>query len=44
VLLLVIAAAAAIVGALLVSDVSHTYSDLAISWWNHAVTWIKGLF
>ena len=35
---------AAIVGALLVSDVSHTYIDLARQWWNDFVNWVKGLF
>jgi len=44
VMLLVIAAFAAIVGALLVSDVSHTYLDLARQWWNDFVYWVKGLF
>jgi uncharacterized membrane-anchored protein len=40
----VIAAVAAIVGALLVSDVSHTYIDLARQWWNEFVNWVRGLF
>lgn len=44
VMLLVIAALAAIIGALLVSDVSHTYIDLARQWWNDFVDWVKGLF
>ena len=44
VMFLVIAAVAAIVGALLVSDVSHTYVDLARQWWNDFVNWVKGLF
>jgi uncharacterized membrane-anchored protein len=44
VMLLVIAAVAAIIGALLVSDVSHTYIDLARQWWNDFVDWVKGLF
>jgi uncharacterized membrane-anchored protein len=44
VMLLVVAALAAIVGALLVSDVSHTYIDLARQWWNDLVNWVKGLF
>lgn len=42
--LLMIVAIAAIVGALLVSDVSHTYLDLARQWWNNFVYWVKGLF
>jgi uncharacterized membrane-anchored protein len=42
--LLMIVAIAAIVGALLVSDVSHTYLDLAQQWWNDFVNWVKGLF
>jgi uncharacterized membrane-anchored protein len=44
VMLLVVAALAAIVGALLVSDVSHTYIDLARQWWNDFVNWVRGLF
>ena len=42
--LLMIVAIAAIVAALLVSDVSHTYIDLARDWWNDFVNWVKGLF
>lgn len=42
--LLVLAAAAAIVVALLVSDVSGTYADLIAGWWDDLVTWVKGLF
>ncbi len=44
VMLLVIAALGAIVAALLVSDVSGTYADLARQWWHDAITWIRGLF
>lgn len=42
--LLMIVAIAAIVGALLVSDVSHTYLDLARQWWNEFANWVRGLF
>ncbi|WP_354530176.1 putative cytokinetic ring protein SteA [Nakamurella sp. UYEF19] len=42
--LLMIVAIAAIIGALLVSDVSHTYVDLARQWWNDFANWVKGLF
>ena len=41
---LVVAAIAAIVAALLVSDVSGTYGDLIRQWWNDAITWVRGLF
>lgn len=44
VFLLMLVAVAAIVAALLLSDVSGTYVDLAKQWWNQFVTWIKGLF
>lgn len=44
VILLALVAVGAIVAALLVSDVSGTYADLAVQWWNDAVAWIKGLF
>ena len=44
VFLLMAVAVAAIVAALLLSDVSGTYVDLAKQWWNQFVTWIKGLF
>ena len=44
VLLLVVAAFAAIIVALLVSDVSGTYLDLPRQWWADVVTWVKGLF
>jgi len=42
--LLMVVAIAAIVAALLVSDVSHTYIGFVQHWWNQAVTWAKGLF
>ncbi|QNK83341.1 putative cytokinetic ring protein SteA [Nakamurella sp. PAMC28650] len=42
--MLMIVAIAAIVGALLVSDVSHTYLDLARQWWNEFANWVRGLF
>ena len=41
---LVVAAIAAIVTALLVSDVSGTYGDLIRQWWDDAITWVRGLF
>ena len=41
---LAIAAIAANVAALLVSDVSGTYGDLIRQWWDDAITWVKGLF
>lgn len=44
VFLLMVVAIGAIVAALLLSDVSGTYVDLAKQWWNQFVTWIKGLF
>jgi uncharacterized membrane-anchored protein len=44
VLLLVVAAFAAIIVALLVSDVSGTYIELARQWWVDVVNWVKGLF
>ena len=44
VLFLVFAALAAIVVALLISDVSGTYLDLAKQWWADVVTWFKGFF
>ena len=44
VLFLVLAAFAAIVVALLVSDVSGTYLDLARQWWADVVSWVKGFF
>ena len=44
VFLLVLCAAVAIVTALLLSDVSGTYLDLARGWWNDFVTWMRGLF
>lgn len=44
VVMLMIVAVAAIVAALLVSDVSHTYVDLARQWWNDFANWVKGLF
>lgn len=42
--LLVLAAAGAIVTALLVSDVSGTYANLIVGWWNDLVGWVRGLF
>ena len=44
VVLLALVAVGAIVAALIVSDVSGTYADLAVQWWNDALAWIKGLF
>ncbi len=44
VLFLVFAALAAIVVALLISDVSGTYLDLAKQWWADVITWFKGFF
>ena len=44
VFLLVFCAAVAIVTALLLSDVSGTYLNLARGWWNDFVTWLRGLF
>ena len=44
VLFLVLAAAAAIVAALMVSDVTGTYGDLLRQWWDQAYAWVKGLF
>jgi uncharacterized membrane-anchored protein len=44
VLLLVICATAAIVVALLVSDVSGTYADLIRTWWTDFTNWVQGLF
>ncbi len=44
VLLLVVAAFAAIIVALLVSDVSGTYLELARQWWADVLNWVKGLF
>jgi len=44
IMLLVVAALGAIVVALLVSDVSGTYADLARDWWNDFVAWVKGIF
>jgi uncharacterized membrane-anchored protein len=41
---LVLAAAAAIVAALLISDVSGTYAELIRQWWDDAVNWVRGLF
>lgn len=43
VMLLVLAAAGAIVTALLVSDVSGTYADLIVGWWDDLVAWVKGI-
>jgi uncharacterized membrane-anchored protein len=42
--LLVLAAAAAIVAAVMISDVSGTYGDLFRQWWDNAMTWVRGLF
>ncbi|RIJ77568.1 thiamine pyrophosphokinase [Nakamurella silvestris] len=44
IMLLVVAALGAIVVALLVSDVSGTYTDLVRDWWNDFVVWVKGIF
>lgn len=44
VVLLMLTALLAIAAALLLSDVSGTYVDLAKQWWNEFVTWVKGLF
>ncbi len=42
--LLLLAAIVALVCAVLFSDVSGTYADLARGWWNDFVNWVKGLF
>lgn len=44
VMMLVLAATAAIVVALVVSDVSGTYTDLIRTYWAQFVTWVQGLF
>ncbi len=44
VMLLIVVALGAIVAALLISDVSGTYVDLARQWWNEFVNWVRGLF
>ena len=44
VLLLVLAATAAMVVALAVSDVTGAYGDLIRDWWADFVSWVRGLF
>jgi len=44
VMLLVLAAAAAMVAALMISDVGGIYADLIRGWWNQLVEWVKGFF
>ena len=44
VFLLLVVAIGAIIAALLMSDVSGTYIDLARTWWNNFVFWFRGLF